>query len=85
MPGTLVVLLLAVWLGAIAVLVCVDRAEKFLWIPALLAVAGVFSSILPFAISPNVALVANGVILILFIASLEVLKKRRSLFMRHRA
>jgi hypothetical protein len=72
MPGTLVVLLVAVWFGAIAVLVYVDRADKFLWIPVLCAMAGVFSSILPLTISPNVAVVANGAILILFIVSLEV-------------
>ena len=72
-----VVLLLAIWTVAIGVLVYSDLADRFLWIPVLLALAGVFSSILPLAISPNVAVVANEAILILFIVSLEVLTKRR--------
>jgi hypothetical protein len=53
MPEKVMVLLLAVWVGAIAVLISVDRTEKFLWIPVLLALAGVFSSMLPLAISPT--------------------------------
>ncbi|HEY5163618.1 MAG TPA: hypothetical protein VII81_11475 [Terriglobales bacterium] len=75
MPGALVVLILAVWVGAIAVLVNVDRADKYLWIPVLFALFGIFSSILPLAIAPNVAVVTNGSILILFIVSLAVLPK----------
>lgn len=73
MSETLAVLLLAVWVGAIAILVNVDRADKFLWIPVFLAVAGVFSSILPLAIPFSAAVVANGATLILFVVSLEVL------------
>ena len=87
MPETLAVLLLAVWVGAIAVLVNVNRADKLLWIPILLAVAGVFSSILPLALSFNVAVVANGATLILFIVSLEVLNPQHRLAIsriRHR-
>ncbi|MGA2989923.1 MAG: hypothetical protein ABSD88_05555, partial [Candidatus Korobacteraceae bacterium] len=88
MHGTLVVLLLAVWVGAVAVLVNVGRDDRFLWIPILLAVAGVFSSILPFAVSFNVAVVANGATLIMFFVALEVLNpKHRLTFarIRHRA
>jgi len=44
---------------------------KYLWITLLLALGGVFSVLLPLAITPNIALVANAVILILFIVSLE--------------
>lgn len=77
MPEVLMLLLLAVWAGAIAVLVCVDRAEKFLWIPILLALAGVFSSMLPVAISPNAAAVTNGTLLTLFIVSFGALEKNR--------
>jgi hypothetical protein len=87
MSETLAVLLLAVWVGAIAVLVTVDRADKFHWTPLLLALAGVFSSILPLAIPLNAALVANGATLILFIASLEVLNPQYRLTIariRHR-
>ena len=87
MHGTLVVLLLAVWVGAVAVLVNVGRDDRFLWIPILLAVAGVFSSVLPLAISFNVAVVENGATLILFIVSLEVLNPQHRLAIsriRHR-
>ena len=87
MSETLAILLLAVWVGAIAVLVNVNRADKLLWIPILLAVAGVFSSVLPLAISFNVAVVENGATLILFIVLLEVLSPKHRLTMvriRHR-
>jgi hypothetical protein len=88
MPETLAVLLLAVWVGAIAILVNAERTDKFLWILVLLAVAGVFSSILPLAITLEVAVVANGATLILFIVLLEILNpKHRLTFarIRHRA
>ena len=88
MPGTLAILLLAVWAGAIAVLVNAERADKFLWLLVLLAVAGVFSSVLPLAISPEAAVFANGATLILFIVLLETLNpKHRLTFarIRHRA
>lgn len=79
MPEALAVLLLAVWVSAIAVLINVDRADKLLWIPVLLAMAGVFSSVLPLAISLNVAVVENGATLILFIVSLGVLNPQHRL------
>jgi hypothetical protein len=88
MPENLIILLLAVWVGAITVLVYTDLAEKFLWIPVLLAVAGLFSSMLPVAVSPDVAAVANGAILLLFIVSFGLLRKNRRssiALMRHRA
>lgn len=81
-------LLLAVWTLAIGVFVYSDLADRFLWIPVLLALAGVFSSILPLATSPNMALVANAATLVLFMVSLEVLKKKHRSSMaliRHRA
>jgi uncharacterized membrane protein YoaK (UPF0700 family) len=87
MSETLAVLLLAVWVGAITVLVKVDRADKFLWIPVLLAVAGLFSSVLPLAISFNVAVVENVATLILFIVSVGVLNPQHRLIsarIRHR-
>jgi small neutral amino acid transporter SnatA (MarC family) len=73
MNGTIVVSILVVWVGAIAILAYAERADKFLGISILIAVAGVFSSILPFAISRDAAVITNGVILILFIFSLKVL------------
>ena len=87
MPETLAVLLLAVWAGAIVILVSAERADKLLWIPVLLAVAGMFSAILPLAISFNVAVVANGATLILFMVSLEMLNPQHQLAIariRHR-
>jgi hypothetical protein len=84
MPGTVVILLLAVWVGAIAVLVRVNRAAKLLELPALLAAAGVFTAMLPLAISPNVAVAANGAILILFMISLGILKPKHRVTVRVR-
>lgn len=79
MPGTLVLMLLAMWVGAIAVLVCVDLAERFLWIPVLLALTGVFTSILPLVISSNIAPVANLATLILFVLSLQMFRPKSQL------
>ena len=76
MPGTLILLLLAIWVGAIAVFVSSDWSDKHLWIPVFLAVAGIFGSILPVALAPNVALIANAATLVLFILSLERLRPR---------
>ena len=84
---TFTLLLLTVWVGAIAGFVSVKRADKLLWIPVALAVAGMFSAILPLAISFNVAVVANGATLILFIVSLEILNPKHRLAIariRHR-
>ncbi len=81
------VVLLAVWTVAIGTFVYSNLADRFLWIPMLLAFAGVFGSILVLAIPANITLAANVATLILFVVSLEVLKRRRSsiAFMRHRA
>ena len=78
MPGSLALLILAIWVGAVVVLVYVDRADRFLWIPTLLALAGIFSSILPVTLAPHTAAVTSGVILILFIVSLAVLPRATS-------
>ena len=76
MPGTLILLLLAIWVGAIAVIVSSDWPDNHPWIPVFLAVAGLFGSVLPVAVAPNVALIANTVTLALFIVSLERFKSR---------
>ena len=78
MPGALVLLILAIWVGAIVVLINADRADRFLWIPTLLALAGLFSSILPLTIKPYTAIVASGIILILFVVSMVVLPRATS-------
>jgi hypothetical protein len=79
MLGTLVLVLLAMWVGAIAILVYVNLADKFLWVPVLLALTGIFASILPLAMSSNIALVANAATLILFILSVQMFKPKRRL------
>ena len=87
MPGTLVLLLLAIWVGAIAVIVSSDWPDNHPWIPVFLAVAGLFGSVLPVAVAPNVALIANAVTLALFIVSWERLKSRHRrvvVFVSHR-
>ncbi len=79
MVGTLVLVLLAMWVGAIAVLVNVDLADRFLWVPVLLVLTGVFASMLPLIMSSNIALVTNAATLILFILSVQMFRPRRRL------
>jgi hypothetical protein len=79
MLGSLVPVLLAMWVGAIAVLVYVDLADRFLWVPVLLALTGVFASILPLVMSPNIAVVVNASTLTLFILSVQMSKLKRRL------
>ncbi len=76
MPWTIVVLTLAVWVGAIVLLVNRKLANKFCWIPVILALAGVFCSILPLAIPASIAVIANAACLIAFLACLALLKTR---------
>lgn len=81
------VLALAVWVGAIAALVTANVTDKFLWLPVLLALAGVFSSILPLAIPSNVAAAVNGAFFVLFIASLAAVRPKHRVkftFITHR-
>jgi len=80
-------LLLAVWVVAIGVFVCTNLPDRFLWVPVSLALAGLFSAILVLTIPANVSRTASVATLVLFVVSLEVLKKRRSslALMRHRA
>ena len=44
---TLILLLLTIWAGAIIRFVSLGLSEKRLWIPVLLALAGVFGCMLP--------------------------------------
>ena len=86
-PAIALALLLAIWTVAIGVLIYLNLAERFLWIPVLLALAGVFGSVLAFAIPANITLAADVTTLVLFVVSLEVLKQRRAslVFARQRA
>ena len=78
MAGTLVVLMLALWLGATAVLLLVGPAGKLLWVPVLLAMTGAACSILPLLTHWDTAVTANGAILVLFIiAMVGILKKEQ--------
>jgi hypothetical protein len=70
-------LLLIVWTVPIVAFSYMTLSDKYLWIPVLLALAGVFSSLLPLAITPSIALVANAATLILFIVSLERSRPKR--------
>jgi hypothetical protein len=87
LPGQLILLLLIVWTGSIAAFSYITLSDKYLWIPVLLALTGVFSALLPLAITPHIALVANAATLILFLVSLQRLrsKRRRAIaFVSHR-
>ena len=77
MLGTLMLVLLAMWVGAIAVLVYADLAGRFLWVPVLLATTGLFASILPLALPFKIALVVNAATLTLFILSVQMSKPKR--------
>jgi hypothetical protein len=83
--GHCVALLVAIWAVATLVLVYSNLDERFSWIPVLLALAGLFGSILILAIPGDITLAINEAILITFLISVEVLKKeRRSVaFARH--
>jgi hypothetical protein len=79
MLGTLVLALLAMWVGAIAVLVYAELADRLLWLPVFLALTGVFASILPLVMSLNVAVVVNAATLTLFILSVQMSKPKHRL------
>jgi len=86
-PGTLILLLLAIWVGGIAVFVSLDWPDNHLWVPVLLAVAGIFGSVLPVAVAPDIALIANAATFALFILALQRLKprhRRAIVFVSHR-
>ena len=70
-------LLLCVWVLAIGVFVYLNLRDRFLWIPVVLALAGVFASTVSLAIPGATTLVVNGVTLVIFVVSLELLKKKR--------
>lgn len=59
-------LLLAVWMVAIGVFVYSNLADRFFWIPVLLALAGVFGSIFVLAIPGKITLAANVATLVIF-------------------
>ncbi len=77
MTGKQILLLLIVRTGAIGSISYITLPDKYLWISVLLALAGVFGSLLPLAITSNVALVANAATLTLFIVSLQSLRTNR--------
>jgi hypothetical protein len=80
-------LLLAVWAIAIVVFVHSNLAEKFLWVPVLLGLAGVFGSIVVLVLPANITLTVDLATLVLFVAAVDALKKRRPLLalIKHRA
>jgi hypothetical protein len=83
-----VALLLVAWTLAIGAFVYSNLAERFLWIPVLLALAGVFGSVFALVVPTNITLAVNEAILATFLVALKVLKsERRSsmTFARHHA
>jgi hypothetical protein len=83
-----VTLLLAIWTILIASFVYSNLKDRFLGIPVFLAAAGVLGSIFVLAIPSNITLAANVAVLVTFVVSLEVLKKKRFssiAYARHRA
>lgn len=82
----LAVLLLGAWVVAIAFMLRANLGERFLWIPVVLALAGVLGSIFVLAIPANLTLAVNEATLFIFVISLGVLKKHQSssAFIRNR-
>jgi hypothetical protein len=80
-------LLLLAWTVAIGIFTYLNLPDRLLWIPVLLAVAGVFGPILVLAIPAQIALAASAATFVLFIASLELLSAKRwsRAFLRNRA
>jgi hypothetical protein len=76
MSGALVLVLLALWVGAIIILVTADRPPRFLWIPILVALTGVFASCLPLVIDYTSAGIINVILLVAFIVALASLPKQ---------
>jgi hypothetical protein len=74
--GDCVALLLVIWTVAIGVLVYSNLADRFLWIPILLALTGVFGLIFVLAIPDTIALAADEATLVMFVASLGLLKEK---------
>lgn len=77
MPGILILLLLIVWTGVIGWISYINLPDKYLSIPVFLALAGVFGALLPLAMTPSIALVANAATLTLFIVLMERLRPKR--------
>jgi hypothetical protein len=75
--GNRAALLLAAWTVGIVVFVCSNVADRFLLVPVILAFGGAFGLIAVFAIPLTATVAANAATFVLFIVSLEVLKKRR--------
>ena len=77
-PYDCVLLLLVGWTVAVAVLLYLNLASRVLWIPVLLAITGVFGSLVILAIPGNVTLAVNVATLAGFAVSVELLERWRS-------
>jgi hypothetical protein len=74
-----VALLFGMWVVVIAMFGYLDMTDRFIWVPALLGVGGVFGTVIALAVPGKIPLAANVAVLLSFVISLEVLmKKRRS-------
>jgi hypothetical protein len=74
--GVCAALLLGIWAISIAAFACSNMAERFLWIPPLLALTGMFGLVLVLAIPNRVMVAAEEAMLIMFVALLGLLRKR---------
>jgi uncharacterized membrane protein len=70
-------LALFAWAVAIGIFTYLNLPDRFLWIPVLLAVAGVFGPIFVLAIPAQITLAASAATFVLFMVSLEVLSAKR--------
>lgn len=77
--------LLALWTILIGSFVYSNLKERHLFIPVLLGAIGILGSVFVLAIPGNITLAANVAVVVSFVASVEVMKRRASIaLVRHR-
>jgi len=74
--GLCAALLLGIWMIAIAVFAYSNVAERFLWVPLLVALAGMSGLIFILAVPDAMILAAEEAMLVIFVLALGLLKER---------
>lgn len=78
--------LLALWTILIGSFVYSHLKERLLYVPVILAAVGVLGSVVVLAIPGKITLAANVAVVVSFVASVELIKRRASIsLVRHRA
>jgi hypothetical protein len=83
--GVCAALLLAVWTIGMLAFACSNVADRFLWIPPVVAFTGIVGLIFILAEPNRVTLAAEEAMLIIFVLSLGLLKKTSNASIQPRA